>query len=840
MCLPKKSGEPMIMDTATNRNSKIYSKDSIEEVDKSNPIWRYAKPHGKDSWGPRAIEKCSENDGTMVTVVCITYNHENYIAEALESFVNQKTTFKYKVLVGDDLSTDRTPDIIRDYAEKYPEIIIPIIRDTNVGANRNLIDTSERARSPFVAYCEGDDYWIDPNKLQTQFDYLCEHEECRACFCDTMIDAPDDWYLNSYYSLDEEGRHCIPSGIPGFDTEKTIYNAAEYISKGPAHTSSMFFRWNYDLTIPECYYEQASGDHSIMMMQIGKDNVGYIHRTMSAYRRSDVGVTMFSSKDEHFLKTRTDWVEVLLNLRDFFNDNCDGFAVTSIENRMKHETYNYFKTALKCGDTDLIAEFSRRYPDAMAVCLDAYLGFFHDSRLLVSTLGWNDYRFMVRNGKHRKHIATLSKALHTVDSIKALPGKSASSLKRKARIAEYWLNSEKEIVPGLWVFSGFKGTTYGDNSKYLFEYICNNRTEIIPVWITGDSKVAESLACQGLPVVMKDTSFGRRLMRSAEVAVTDHFVMSDYGRPRPLNKDTRVLQLWHGVGLKSMHNLGLTTVKGVEYADQYNDAPDDSQIEKLIKRRKRITALAKLEQCENYYMMVVPGKEMQDAYEDGFHLDKKKFFHCGYPRMDHLVKGASLQSSHPKILYAPTYRWSAHEERKLVKALVDGVASIEESLEALDAELVIRLHPHTWRSYDSMIGYAIRDCSRISIDECADVYEELDQYSVLITDYSSIAYDFLLLDRPMVFLCPDLDWYIEHENDLRYDFQEFTPGAKVGSWNEALNAVTKYLDNPLLDAEERLNVKHFFYDDAALDGRACQHIVDEMIRRLENDKHEEH
>ena len=103
-----------------------------------------------------------------MTVVCITYKHEAFIAQALDSFLMQKTDFKFKVFVGEDCGPDGTADIVREYARRYPDVIVPFIREENMGAQRNLIDLCQRATSPYIAFCEGDDYWIDEYKLQNR------------------------------------------------------------------------------------------------------------------------------------------------------------------------------------------------------------------------------------------------------------------------------------------------------------------------------------------------------------------------------------------------------------------------------------------------------------------------------------------------------------------------------------------------------------------------------------------------------------------------------------------------------------------------------------------------
>lgn len=111
----------------------------------------------------------------LVTIHCLTYNHEPYICQCLEGVVMQKTNFKFEAIVHDDASTDKTVEIIRRFAEKYPEIIKPIYETENQyskGAESLSRIINEHTHGKYVAICEGDDYWIDSLKLQKQVDFL--------------------------------------------------------------------------------------------------------------------------------------------------------------------------------------------------------------------------------------------------------------------------------------------------------------------------------------------------------------------------------------------------------------------------------------------------------------------------------------------------------------------------------------------------------------------------------------------------------------------------------------------------------------------------------------------
>lgn len=123
----------------------------------------------------------------IVTVWCLAYNQKDFIRDALEGFVMQKTTFPFEVIVHDDASTDGTTAIVQEYARQYPEIIKPVIETENQwqkGGLKNIIHIlNEKYRNgKYIAFCEGDDYWTAPQKLQQQVDFLESHSEYSMCF----------------------------------------------------------------------------------------------------------------------------------------------------------------------------------------------------------------------------------------------------------------------------------------------------------------------------------------------------------------------------------------------------------------------------------------------------------------------------------------------------------------------------------------------------------------------------------------------------------------------------------------------------------------------------------
>lgn len=118
----------------------------------------------------------------LVSIVCITYNHEPYLRKALDSFLMQKTSFAYEIVLAEDCSTDGTRKICEGYAAKYPDIIHYVWSENNVGAVENEARAIRTAKGKYIALCEGDDYWTDSMKLQKQVDFMESHPEYSVTF----------------------------------------------------------------------------------------------------------------------------------------------------------------------------------------------------------------------------------------------------------------------------------------------------------------------------------------------------------------------------------------------------------------------------------------------------------------------------------------------------------------------------------------------------------------------------------------------------------------------------------------------------------------------------------
>ena len=466
-----------------------------------------------------------------VTVVCITYDHEDFIGEALDSFLEQRTTFRFQIFVGEDRGPDGTADIIREYAAKYPGVVIPFIREKNMGAQRNLIDMCQRAGTKYIAFCEGDDFWTDEDKLQKQYDYMEDNPELSGCFHNTEIRSDEDWYLTSFYRPDDKGRRLIPASIPLYDQSIRAMRMGYYIRFGPAHTSSMFFKWNYDLDVPEWYYTTVFGDHPIMAMQIGSGLLGFLPDVMSVYRRHAGGAIMNSSERDHHLATREDWLVVLEGLAEHFHQNHGGFAVGDIEARMVTEMRNYLSHAARSQNHEYAIRAIAGHPLAFERMMSDYTQTSTLRYGLIARL-WDSDAAGLRHGALSEVISVISPRIF-------LRRRQAAE---RNRAIDYDGLATSQKQSDVWLFMCDDKASYRNNVRSLYEYVVAYHPEVKPCWLTWSADVKKLLQSEGLPVSDLKSSGARTLLAEASVLFCES-LRSDIFEMRGFNAGFRVVRL---------------------------------------------------------------------------------------------------------------------------------------------------------------------------------------------------------------------------------------------------------------------------------------------------------
>lgn len=210
----------------------------------------------------------------LVSVIVITYNHKNYIRQAIQSILNQKVDFKYEVLIGDDASTDGTGKIIEEYAANFSDIIKPYIRETNIGATKNDYLLKCEASGSYIAQLEGDDFWTDENKLQKQVDFLEKNSIYAGCThcCSVM---------------DELGNISNLSGLDWVNSDCEVYRIKDFERWiMPGHTSSMVYRNIFKRRDCSALYKlnPIVGDRTMALLIALEGKIYCMPEYMSCYR----------------------------------------------------------------------------------------------------------------------------------------------------------------------------------------------------------------------------------------------------------------------------------------------------------------------------------------------------------------------------------------------------------------------------------------------------------------------------------------------------------------------------------------------------------------------------
>ncbi|MCK9499266.1 MAG: glycosyltransferase [Bacteroidales bacterium] len=242
----------------------------------------------------------AKDTSPLVSIDCITYNHEDYIRDAIEGFLMQKTTFPVEILIHDDASTDKTAKIVHEYETKYPELIKPIYQTENqYSKKKGIIGKLQRGRAKgkYIALCEGDDYWTNPLKLQEQVDFMEKNPGCTLCFHGFQeVDA----VTGDIISIKRNDNHSRY-----FEMTELIVGGGDFIG-----TQTMLLSRNVIKDLPHFFEIAPSGDYPLVLIAKAMGNAYYINEDMACYRINNTNSAMgrvyqsdFEEKFSRFAKT---------------------------------------------------------------------------------------------------------------------------------------------------------------------------------------------------------------------------------------------------------------------------------------------------------------------------------------------------------------------------------------------------------------------------------------------------------------------------------------------------------------------------------------------------------
>lgn len=232
----------------------------------------------------------------------ITYNHKDYIKQCIEGILMQKTNFDFEIIIGDDLSTDGTREIVEEYGRLYPHLIklnLRTERGLGIPGKENFVSTFEMCKGEFITLCDGDDYWTDPLKLQKQVDFLEQNEDYVLCFHPVEILKLDG-------SLVEDFITKVPEN---YETQETLARGVNFI-----HTPSAVFR-NVIRNLPPEFALSPIGDYFLYMLLTAHGKIKMLPNNMAVYRYG-VGVhSLLETSQKH-----RDWIEMTTLLISAIDD----------------------------------------------------------------------------------------------------------------------------------------------------------------------------------------------------------------------------------------------------------------------------------------------------------------------------------------------------------------------------------------------------------------------------------------------------------------------------------------------------------------------------------------
>jgi len=366
----------------------------------------------------------------------------------------------------------------------------------------------------------------------------------------------------------------------------------------------------------------------------------------------------------------------------------------------------------------------------------------------------------------------------------------------------------------IWIFGALFGGKYMGNSKYLFEYVNRNYPDIRAIWMTRNKQVLELVRSKGYEAYPAYSLKGCWLSMKSKVGVVSHSKIRDL-RPFVMTRKARLVQLWHGIPLKK------TGFDDTLFA-----------FKKLLLFRAGFAVLSFI--CPSfrrrYDLVAATSEENREKFKTAFNVYWDRIKITGYPCNDALFAEKTEETDTGTVegVYAPTFRGKEGSEFDLLGEYGFDVKKIEDFLEKKNIRLYLKLHPFNFSPPHLL--EQIEASKHIMFFKEDDIYGSLNRFSFLITDYSSIYFDFLLLDRPIVFAPFDMTDYVKHQREFNYNYNDVTPGPKAKDWDEVLQYIEESLSDPDKYKSERERVRKIFHKYC--DGHSSERVYREIIKLL--------
>lgn len=371
----------------------------------------------------------------------------------------------------------------------------------------------------------------------------------------------------------------------------------------------------------------------------------------------------------------------------------------------------------------------------------------------------------------------------------------------------------------LWIFGAWFGRRYADNSRHVYEYVCENRKNIRAIWLSRDRDIVDNLRKKGREAYLVSSIMGFWLSCRASVVISSNGKM-DVNRPA-ISKAIKI-QLWHGIPLKK---IGLADVMIPCRRDGLFFRISEFFHTIFIGIKK--VAFPFL--LESWDFITSTSPMISERMAAAYGVSGSRVIITGYPRNDMLLDSKRhfspalnemIQDRKFKkfVLYAPTFRNEYNDNVALFNGFDPD--DLEQCLNKHDALLLIKMHP----IFDAS-ALTLKDVARSNIywvqeKDVSELNELLPHVDLLITDYSGAYMDYLLLNRPIIFTPFDLDRYMKIDRELYEDYDDATPGVKCKNWAEVANTIRQILsgnDDYVLARKGALEKYHTYRDDKSSD-----------------------
>jgi CDP-glycerol glycerophosphotransferase (TagB/SpsB family) len=327
----------------------------------------------------------------------------------------------------------------------------------------------------------------------------------------------------------------------------------------------------------------------------------------------------------------------------------------------------------------------------------------------------------------------------------------------------------------IWIFGSWRGEKYSDNSKYLYEYIVENKKDIRPIWLTKEEKVLTQLISQG-----REVHYFYSLRGIFYSLIGKVLIMSASWIDLPLTsfiaKRKLKVQLWHGTPMRKLN------------------LKNGSFIQKLF-RNVFIAYIGK-----EYDLVCTAAEKNVEILSlvDRFNVSRDTIKVTGQPRNDVLFnieknKQFLKKRKNEKIfLYLPT--WRNYDFNIFSKKYMFDYQRINKFLEDNKSYLVVKVHHNEFLKYKKFMKNFSKSGSKILMSFADDIYPYLNNTDALLTDYSSIYFDYLLLEKPVLFLSFDFEDYVKDNSGFYYNFNKITAGPKLKNWDQVLEEMKKIIN----------------------------------------------